>query len=170
MNLQDSITLYCEGSQGGGSSKIGRKYKVVDTKYQDVISEHDTPSEAETAMLARPYSKIISRPDPSTTPAVRQKARQRLVEHNPDMNAGSDSIETVDHMMEMRSFGKDNNSVTRRMYSRNTEYEGDGTWIQVNFVNGKVGKVQCWNGSRTAKPQVANGIKGIQRFTSTYGD
>ena len=84
MNLATSITLYAESFPLEDSSKIGRKYKVVDTKYGDVISEHDTPSEAETAMLARPYSKIISHPNPETTPAVRQMVRHRLIEHNPD--------------------------------------------------------------------------------------
>lgn len=76
------------GGQTDSSSLIGRKYRVVDTKYGHDIGEYDTPSEAEKAMLARPYSKIMSHPDLSTTPEVRDLARKRLVKTSPDIDAG----------------------------------------------------------------------------------
>lgn len=74
------------GGQTDSSSLIGRKYQVVDTKYGHVISEHDDPDEAEHAAQARPYSKVLSHPNPAMTPEVRDIARQRLVKTNPDVD------------------------------------------------------------------------------------
>lgn len=72
------------GGQTDSSSFIGRKYQVVDTKYGHVISEHDNPQDADHAAQARPYSKVLSQPNPAMTPEVRDIARQRLVKTNPD--------------------------------------------------------------------------------------
>ncbi len=87
-NMETTLALQATaaGSQTDSSSMVGRKYKVVDTKYGHVIGEYDDPEEANTAMLARPYSKIVSTPDIAQTPAVRDIARKRLVQTNPDID------------------------------------------------------------------------------------
>lgn len=77
------------GSQSDGSSLVGRKYLVRDTKYGHPIGEYDNPDEAKTAMLSRPYSAITSQPNIAQTPQVRDLARKRLVKTNPDVDAGA---------------------------------------------------------------------------------
>lgn len=75
-----------KAGQTDSSSFIGRKYRVVDTKYGHYISEHDNPEDAERAAQARPWSKVLSEPDPAQTQEVRDIARQRLVKTNPDVD------------------------------------------------------------------------------------
>jgi hypothetical protein len=84
MNLHAQVELLKAG-QTDSSSMVGRRYRVVDTKYGHVISEHDNPEDAEHAARARPYSKVLSEPVPSQTPAVRDMARARAVQTNPDV-------------------------------------------------------------------------------------
>jgi hypothetical protein len=72
--------------QTDSSSLIGRKYQVVDTHYGHVISEHDNPEDADHAASARPFSKVLSQPNPAMTPEVRDIARRRLVKTNPDVD------------------------------------------------------------------------------------
>ena len=74
------------GGQTDSSSFIGRKYRVVDTKYGHEISEHDNPEDAEHTAQARPWSKVLSEPNPAQTPEVRDIARQRLVKTNPNID------------------------------------------------------------------------------------
>jgi hypothetical protein len=74
------------GGQTDSSSFVGRRFTVVDTKYGHVISEHDNPEDAEHAAQARPWSKVLSQPNPAQTPEVRDIARQRLVKTNPDVD------------------------------------------------------------------------------------
>ncbi len=73
------------GGQTDSSSFIGRKYRVVDLKYNHAISEHDNPEEAERAARARPYSKVVSWPQPENSQKLRDIARKRLVRTNPDV-------------------------------------------------------------------------------------
>lgn len=40
--------------------KQATKYYVVDTLYQNVVSEWGTEEEAKKAALARPYSKVVT--------------------------------------------------------------------------------------------------------------
>jgi len=77
--------LGMQASQSGGSSQLGRRWKVVDTKYGHTVSDHSTYDEAENASLARPYSKVVSYQTPSETPEVMEIARQRMVQTNPDV-------------------------------------------------------------------------------------
>lgn len=87
--MEETIALYgtAAGSQTDSSSLVGRKYKVVDTKYGHIIGEYDFPEDAERAAQARPYSRVItSEPSIVQTPAVRDIARQRLVKTNPDID------------------------------------------------------------------------------------
>lgn len=89
MKLKSQVELMKSAAAGGqtdSSSLIGRKYRVVDTRYGHVISEHNTPDEAEYAARARPYSKVLSEPEPSQTQEVRDMARRRLVKTNPDID------------------------------------------------------------------------------------
>jgi hypothetical protein len=74
------------GGQTDSSSFIGRKYVVQDIRYGHLIGEYDTPEEAEHASLARPYSKVMSQPNPAQTPEVRDIARRRAVKTNPDVD------------------------------------------------------------------------------------
>lgn len=83
---QIELTSAAAGGQTDSSSLVGRKYQVVDTKYGHVISEHDNPEEAETAARARPWSKVVSYPNPANTQKARDMARQRLVKTNPDVD------------------------------------------------------------------------------------
>ena len=85
MNLNNTISLYCEGAgQSDSSSLIGRKYTLVDTKYGHEVGEYDTPEEAEKAMLARPYTKIRSTPEVWQTQLARNVARKKFKTQNPD--------------------------------------------------------------------------------------
>ena len=88
MNLRSQIALLADaaGGQTDTSSLIGRKYRVIDTRYGHVISEHDDPTEAEHAARARPYAKVISQPDPRQTQQLRDIARKRAVKTNPDID------------------------------------------------------------------------------------
>lgn len=78
MNLESTIALTAV------SSFVGRKYQVQDTKYGNVISEHDDPEEAEYAARARPYSKVISTPTAENSQKLKDIARRRQVKTNPD--------------------------------------------------------------------------------------
>lgn len=111
MKLHSAIELYAQrrkkkkrvkattGGQGS-SSLIGRKYYV--TLKQDgsspaarypqihdprVVSEHDTPEEAEKASLAMPYTKVTSEPRREETPEIRDIVRRRAVRTNPDVDS-----------------------------------------------------------------------------------
>lgn len=76
------------GGQTDSSSFIGRKYKVQDHPgYGHFIGEYDDPEEAEHAARTRPYSRVISWPEPTKTPAVRDMARARQVKTNPDIDS-----------------------------------------------------------------------------------
>jgi len=87
------------GGQGQGS-EIGRKYYVVlkhdgsspashyPQKYDGkVVSEHNTPEEAETASLAMPYTRVQSEPRREETPEIRDIVRKRMVRTNPDIDS-----------------------------------------------------------------------------------
>jgi len=89
-NLKTSIDLYCTaaGGQTDNSSLIGRKYRIVDTKYGHVVGEYDTPSAAERAMLSRPYTKIMSEPEVWQTQEARDMARKMFPHQNPDEEGG----------------------------------------------------------------------------------
>lgn len=75
------------GGQTDSSSFIGRRYRTVDIKYGHEIGEYDNPEEAEHAAQARPWTKVLSEPNPAQTPEVRDIARRRLVKVNPDVDA-----------------------------------------------------------------------------------
>ena len=90
MNQKSQIELLkgqAAGGQTDSSSFVGRKFRVVDTKYGHAISEHDDPAEAEKAARARPYSKVISWPQIEKTQQLRDIVRQRQVKTNPDVDS-----------------------------------------------------------------------------------
>jgi hypothetical protein len=75
------------GGQTDSSSFVGRKYKTQDTKYGHFINEFNDPVEAEKSARARPYTRVISWPQPTKTQDVRDMARQRIVKTNPDVDS-----------------------------------------------------------------------------------
>lgn len=88
--LQDvrkaGLKAQAAGGQTDSSSFIGRKLRVVDTRYGHAISEHDNPEDAERAARARPYSKVVSWPRPENSQKLRDMARARAVKTNPDID------------------------------------------------------------------------------------
>ena len=82
-----SQKIKAEGAgQTDSSSFIGRRYRVIDTKYGHSIGEYDNPDEAEHAARTRPYSKVTSWPQPENSQKLRDIARQRQVRTNPDVD------------------------------------------------------------------------------------
>ena len=75
MKLTDAIDL----------SKVNppKKYKVVDARYGDLVSSHDTYEEAFQAAQARPYSKVIV--GEIDTPEIRKVKRENSVVKNTDL-------------------------------------------------------------------------------------
>lgn len=74
------------GGQTDSSSFIGRKWKTQDIKYGHYLGEYDSPEEAEKAARARPYTRVVSWPEPTRTQQVRDIARKRIVKTNPDVD------------------------------------------------------------------------------------
>lgn len=76
---------YKEDSQTDENAFVGKKFKVQDTKYGHYTSEHDDKKTADIASLARPYSRVLTQPEPSQVQKNRDKTRKKLVEGNPDV-------------------------------------------------------------------------------------
>lgn len=76
---------YKEKSQTDENVFTGKKLRVQDIKYGHLISEHDNESSATTAMLARPYSRILRQEEPNQSSKNRNKTRKKLVNTNPDI-------------------------------------------------------------------------------------
>lgn len=85
LNAQIELTADAAGGQTDTSSLVGRKYYVVD-RYGHVSSEHDDPDEAEHAAQMNPWHKVVSQARATQSQQVRDIARQRLVQTNPDVN------------------------------------------------------------------------------------
>ncbi len=83
--------------------------------------------------------------------------------------AGSVEDRIADQM-EKRSFSEEEVGDDWLEFSRNTDYEGDGTWIRVHYKDGEVTKVECWSGDRSGSPTTREGWDGLVSFTNTYGD
>lgn len=101
MKLDETIKLNCVGAApavGVSSVMTGRKYRVVSTRYgmnpgkngltdDRIISEWPTLEEAQRASDAMPYTKVVVGPLPEDqTMQVRDLARRRLVQTNPDVD------------------------------------------------------------------------------------
>lgn len=75
---------YKEKSQTDNAGFIGKKYRVKDHLYGHLVSEHDTLDEATRAALTRPYSSVLSHPEPEQLQKNRNKSRKKLVRKSPD--------------------------------------------------------------------------------------
>lgn len=76
---------YKEKSQTDQNAFTGKRLRVQDIKYGHLISEHDNESSANTAMLARPYSRILRHEEPNQSDKNRSKTRKKAVNTNPDI-------------------------------------------------------------------------------------
>src|ERR1700751_70167 len=74
-----------ETSQKDNAGFTGKRYRVQDTKFGHLISEHDSSEEAPAAANARPYSRVIQAPEWQHVPEVREKSRKKLARKNPDV-------------------------------------------------------------------------------------
>lgn len=82
-----------------------------------------------------------------------------------------DTIEKqVANLMERRSFSKGEEGDGWAIYSRNTDYEGDGTWLKVFFKDGKVAKCDMFDEEPENVLDTRLGFEGVFSFTQTYGD
>lgn len=76
---------YKEKSQSDNAAFVGKKYRTQDTKYGHLINEYDDEGEAHKASLARPYTRVLSQPEPKHTEKSRAMARRRAAKVNPDV-------------------------------------------------------------------------------------
>jgi hypothetical protein len=82
-NLNTAIAL---GSpQTDSASFVGKKFRVQDIHYGHLVSEHDSTASAQTAALARPYSRILKNKIPNQTQKARNAARKKAATENPDV-------------------------------------------------------------------------------------
>lgn len=65
--------------QADNAAFVGKKYRVQDTHYGHLISEHDDENEAKKAANARPFSRVISFPEPQHEQSVRDMVRRKVV-------------------------------------------------------------------------------------------
>lgn len=72
--------------QTDSAAFVGKKYRIQDTKYGHLTSEHDDSDSANIAMLARPYSRILKHNEPRHDPKARKIAQKRAAKHNPDID------------------------------------------------------------------------------------
>jgi hypothetical protein len=64
---------------------VGKKYKVQDTKYGHLVSEHDSSASAGLAEQARPYSRVLRGPDWKNTQKARNASIKKTAKVNPDV-------------------------------------------------------------------------------------
>ena len=76
---------YNETPQKDNAGFIGKRKVVQDTRYGHLISEHDNSDSAETAMFARPYTRVLHHPEIKQTQKSRNAARKKAAKVNPDM-------------------------------------------------------------------------------------
>jgi len=68
-----------ETQQADNAAFTGKKYRVQDTHYGHLISEHDDEASAKKAANARPFSRVISQPEWQHTQRVRDMVRKKVV-------------------------------------------------------------------------------------------
>src|SRR5271166_64459 len=78
--------------------------------------------------------------------------------------------EQVANLKERRSFSEDGKGDGWVIYSRNTEYEGDGTWLKVFFKDGKVTKTDMFDEEPENVLDTRLGFDGLHSFTQAFGD
>lgn len=75
-----------KNQQTDSAAFVGKKYRVQDTKYGHLTSEHDDSESANTAMLARPYSRILKHNEPRHDPKARKLVQKKAKLSNPDID------------------------------------------------------------------------------------
>ena len=73
-----------ETQQTDAAGFVGKKYLVQDTKYQHLVSEHDSSASAGLAEQARPYSRVI-KTDWKNTQKARNASIKKTAKVNPDV-------------------------------------------------------------------------------------
>jgi len=106
--------------------------------------------------------------DMATDAAAKELPKRGAV--SPDNYEGDTIEEQVAHLMEQRSFSEDGKGDDWAIYSRNTEYPGDGTWIKVFFKGGKVTKADMFDREPENVLETRLGFDGVHSFTQAYGD
>jgi hypothetical protein len=106
--------------------------------------------------------------DLATDAAAKELLKRGAVEPS---NFDGDTIEEqVANLMEKRSFSEDGKGDGWVIYSRNTEYEGDGTWLKVFFKDGKVTKTDMFDEEPQNVLETRLGFDGLHSFTQAFGD
>jgi hypothetical protein len=85
MKIHELLSLADNKGQSDSSVFSGKKYRTQDTKYGHYIGEYDTEEEAKQAALSRPYTRVLSHPDPSKVQENRDKSIEKVIKFNPDM-------------------------------------------------------------------------------------
>lgn len=85
MKANMSTTIALGSPQTDAAGMVGKKHRVQDTHYQNIISEHDSTSSAAHAALARPYSRVLKHKIPNQTQKSRNAAIKKMKEENPDV-------------------------------------------------------------------------------------
>ena len=73
---------YKEKSQTDENAFTGKKFRVQDTKYGHMISEHEDEDDARHAALTRPYSRVLKHEEPNQSSKNRAKTRKKVVNTN----------------------------------------------------------------------------------------
>jgi hypothetical protein len=89
---------------------------------------------------------------------------------DPSQYEGGTIEEQVANLMEKRSFSEDGKGDGWVIYSRNTEYKGDGTWLKVFFKDGKVAKTDMFDEEPENVLETRLGFDGLHSFTQAFGD
>jgi hypothetical protein len=106
--------------------------------------------------------------DLATDAAAKELPKRGAVE--PSNFEGDTIEEQVANLMEKRSFSEDGKGNGWVIYSRNTEYAGDGTWLKVFFKDGKVTKTDMFDEEPENVLETRLGFDGLHSFTQAFGD
>lgn len=65
-------------TESDNAAFVGKKYRVQDTHYGHLISEHDNEASAEKAANARPFSRVLHHPEPQFEQRIRNVVRRKV--------------------------------------------------------------------------------------------
>jgi len=97
-------------------------------------------------------------------------SRKKRAKADPSQYEGGTIEEQVANLMEKRSFSEDGKGNDWVIYSRNTEYADDGTWLKVFFKDGKVTKTDMFDEEPQNVLETRLGFDGLHSFTQAFGD
>jgi len=87
-----------------------------------------------------------------------------------DKFEGDTIQEKVADLMKKRSFSEDEAGDGWTIYSPNTEYAGDGTWLKVFFKDDQVAKVDLFDEVPEQVIESRKGFEGLFSYAQTFGD